>query len=41
MNANKPTNNLEEIVVGLNLKDNLDGFVGETNGEGRKLLGGA
>ena len=37
VHANKPTNNLEEIVVGLNLKDKLDGFVGETNGEGRKL----
>ena len=37
VNAISPTNNLEEIVVGLNLKDYLDGFVDETNGEGRKL----
>ena len=37
LHANKPTNKLEEIVVGLNLNDKLDGFVGETNGDGRKL----
>ena len=37
LHANKPTNKLEEIVVGLNLNDKLDGFVGETNGEGRKM----
>ena len=36
LHANKPTNKLEEIVVGLNLNDKLDGSVGETNGEGRK-----
>ena len=37
LHANKPTNRLEEIVVGLNLNDKLDGFVGETNGEGLKM----
>ena len=33
LHANKPTNRLEEIAVGLNLNDKLDGFVGEKNGE--------
>ena len=37
LHANKPTNKLEEVVVRLNLNDKLDGFVGETNGEGRKM----
>ena len=37
LHANKPTNRLEELVVGLNLNDKLDGFVGETTGEGLKI----
>lgn len=33
LHAKKQFNRLEEVVVGLSLKDNLEGCVGETNGE--------
>ena len=37
LHENKPTNKLEEIVVGLNLNDKLDGFMSKKHGEGRKM----